>query len=247
MKTIFIIAKKEFLTYFYTPIAYVIASVFYIINGLLFSYLINDTSSNDVYREGSVMQYIFSNDFFWIILFILIPVITMRLIAEEKKEGTLELILTFPVNDLQLILGKFFGAFLFYIFLWLPTFIYVGLLFWISPPDLGPIFSAFLGVLLAGAMFISIGLFFSTLTKNQIISSMLCFGFILSLLIISAIEYVLPPGNIRFLLQYINFVKHSHLLSIGGIDTRNIVYFLSFIFFFIFLSTMSLEARKWSK
>ena len=106
MKTIFIIAKKEFLTYFYTPIAYVIASVFYIINGLLFSYLINDTSSNDVYREGSVMQYIFSNDFFWIILFILIPVITMRLIAEEKKEGTLELILTFPVNDLQLILGR---------------------------------------------------------------------------------------------------------------------------------------------
>jgi len=172
MKTIFTVAKKEFSLYFYTPVAYVMASVFYIINGFLFYYLLNMTNRPDVQVEGSVMQYIFGEIFFWIILFILTPVLTMRLISEERKEGTLELILTFPISDFQMILGKFFGAFLFYFFLWIPTFIYVGVLFLFQPPDLGPILSSFLGVLLIGAMFISIGLFSSPLSKNQIISAM---------------------------------------------------------------------------
>ena len=193
------------------------------------------------------MQYIFGDVFFWIIIFILIPILTMRLIAEERKEGTLELILTFPVSDSQMILGKFIGAFLFYFFLWIPTFIYVGVLFWFSPPDIGPILSAFLGVLFVGAMFISIGLFTSTLSENQIISAMLSFGFILGIFLVSAVETLLPPGPLRFVLQYLNFIRHLDLFKIGIIDTRHIVYFLSFITFFLFLSIRSLESRRWSK
>ncbi|MBN1520933.1 MAG: ABC transporter permease [Candidatus Aureabacteria bacterium] len=247
MKTTWTIAKKEFSLYFYTPVAYVLAAVFYIINGLLFYFLLNAANRPEVQVEGSIMQYIFGDIFFWITLFILVPVLTMRLISEERREGTLELLLTFPLNDFQLITGKFFGAFFFYFFLWIPTFIYVGILFLFQPPDIGPILSAFLGVLLVGAMFIAIGLFSSTLSENQIISAMVSFGIILGLFLVSAIETLLPPGIMRFVLQYLNFIRHLDLFKIGIIDTRHIVYFLSFILFFLFLSIRSLESRRWTR
>ena len=247
MRTIWTITKKEFSLYFYTPIAYVVASVFYLINGLLFYFLLFATNQPDKQVEGSIMQYIFGDVFFWIILFILTPVLTMRLISEERKEGTLELILTFPVSDTQIILGKFFGAFLFYTLLWIPTFLYVGILFLFNPPDIGPILSAFMGVLFIGAMFISIGLFSSTLSENQIIASMLSFGFILGLFLTSSIEVLLPAGTLRFFLQYLSFVRHLDLFKIGIIDTRHIIYFSSFILFFLFMSIRSLGSRKWSR
>jgi ABC-2 type transport system permease protein len=247
MRTIWTIAKKEFSTYFYTPIAYVLASVFYIINGLIFYFLLNLTNRPDLQIEDSIMQYIFGDLFFWIIIFVLTPVLTMRLVAEEKKEGVLELMLTFPVSDFQIVAGKFLGAFLFYFSLWVPTFLYVGTLMVIQPPDIGSVLSAFFGVMLVGAMFLSIGLFASTITENQIIAAMLSFGFIIVLFLASAVETLLPPGLLRGVLQYMNFIKHLDLFKIGIIDTRHIVYFFSFIVFFLFLSVRSMESRRWSR
>jgi len=247
MKTIITIAKREFMQYFYTPIAYVMASVFYIINGLLFYYLLNATNTPDIQIEGSIMQYIYGDILFWIVLFVLIPVITMRLIAEEKKEKTLELILSYPITDLQIILGKFLGAFLFYTVLWIPTYLYVGILFMYQPPDIGPILSAFFGVLLVGAFFISIGIFSSALTENQIIAAMINFGIILILLLISSIESLIPSGVLKNVLGYLNFIWHIDLFKIGIINTKDIIFFLSGTFLFLFLSVRILESRKWCR
>jgi ABC-2 type transport system permease protein len=248
MKNIITIAKKEFSAFFYTPIAYVLGTMLYITNGLLFYYLLNATNSPQAQVEGSVMPYILGNQFFWINVFIMIPVLTMRLISEERRERTLELILTYPVTDFETILGKFSGALLFFVFLWLPSFLYVGILYLFNPPDIGPVLSSFTGVVLVGGMFIAIGLFFSTLSENQIISAMLSFGFYIGLFLLTAMEYFLPPGKfLKVLLSYLSFMEHNQPLLDGIVDTRDIVYFLSFIVFFVFLSVRSLEARKWSK
>ncbi len=247
MNKIFTIAKREFMQYFYTPIAYVMASVFYVINGILFYYLLNATNSPELQIEGSIMEYIYGDLLFWIVLFVLIPVITMRLIAEEKKEKTLELILSYPIKDYHIILGKFLGAFLFYTALWIPTYLYVGILFIYQPPDIGPILSAFLGVLLVGAFFISIGIFSSALTENQIIAAMINFGTVLIILLVSSIESLIPSGTLKAILGYLNFVWHMELFKIGVINTKDIIYFLSGTFLFLFLSIRILESRKWFK
>ncbi|MDE3090712.1 MAG: ABC transporter permease subunit, partial [Chloroflexota bacterium] len=165
MRNIWTIASRELNSYFVSPVAYVVGAAFLLVSGVLFSLTL--TSTMDASLRGT-----FSNITF--ILVLLAPALTMKLLAEEQRMGTLELLLTSPVHDWQVVVGKFLGSLiLFAVMLLGPTLFYVVLLVWLGTPDFGPIISGYLGVLLLGGAFLSIGVLTSSLTQNQVIAYIL--------------------------------------------------------------------------
>src|SRR5438128_187131 len=184
MRNIFAIVERELRTYFISPIAYVVLTMFVFLSGIFFRAILSQvlqfamTNSLQAQRTGGEtpidMPAMISRGFLStmsVILLFMIPMITMALFSEEKRRGTLELLLTAPLTDLQVVLGKFFAGATFFMILLLTTWIPTGFLYLYSSPASGPILTAYLGLLLYGLALIAIGLFISTLTENQIISS----------------------------------------------------------------------------
>jgi ABC-2 type transport system permease protein len=174
----------------------------------------------------------------------LLPIITMRTYSEEKRSGTIELLLTSPISDVEIILGKFFGALGLYCVMLLVTMIYVGVLFFFGKPEVKPIVSAYLGLLLVGASFISIGLFISSLTKNQIVAAAGTFTFVLMLWIIDWFGDQAGPTT-REIVSYLSITKHFEDFAKGVIDTKHIIYYLSFITLGLFLTAKSVDTERW--
>jgi ABC-2 type transport system permease protein len=182
----------------------------------------------------------------WIFLFF-IPAVTMRLWAEEKKLGTIEVLMTLPVNDYEVIIGKYLAA---YLFLALTILLSISLpitLVILGGTDLGPIIGGYLGALLMGGAYLAIGLFASSLSENQIVAFILGIAFCFGLFIIGE-NFVLMaiPARFAALFSYLGLGTHFESIGRGVIDTRDIIYYLSVIGFFIFLNIRSLESRKWS-
>jgi ABC-2 type transport system permease protein len=170
--------------------------------------------------------------------------ITMRTYSEEKRSGTIELLLTSPVSDLQIILGKYLGALTLYSTMLLVTMIYMGILFKIGEPEWRPIATGYLGLLLMGGCFLSAGLLISSLTKNQIVAGFLTFATFLMLWIINwPGEYSGPTT--RDLLNYLSITQHFDDFARGVIDTKDVVYYLSFITFGLFLTAKSVDSERW--
>jgi ABC-2 type transport system permease protein len=183
--------------------------------------------------------------FFWLFLLFTVPVITMRLLAEERRSGTIEVLLTSPVTEGQVIAGKFLAALLFYVVLWLPTVIYVVLLKQHSSIDLRPVVAGYLGVLV-GFLFLAVGTFTSTLTNNQLIAAIIAFAALIALFSIGLVEQLLVSSSvIRDALGYMNLWTHMDDYAKGIIDTRHVVYELSVGLLFLFLAAKSLEVKKW--
>jgi len=178
-----------------------------------------------------------------IILFVL-PMITMRTYAEEKRSGTIELLLTSPVTDVQIILGKFLGALGLYAAMLVVTMLYVGLLFRYGDPEVGPIASGYLGLLLLGGGFIAVGLLVSSLTRNQIVAGMATFGTFLMLWVISWVGDFTGPTAGK-IVSYLSITEHFDDFSKGIIDTKHIVYYLSFITFGLFLTAKAVDSERW--
>jgi ABC-2 type transport system permease protein len=175
-----------------------------------------------------------------------VPVITMRLLAEERRSGTIEVLLTSPVTEGQVIAGKFLAAFLFYVVLWLPTLIYVVLLKQHSSIDLRPVMAGYLGVLLVGFLFLAVGTFTSTLTNNQLIAAIIAFATLIALFSIGLVEQLLVSSSVvREALGYMNLWTHMDDYAKGIIDSRHVVYELSVGLLFLFLAAKSLEVKKW--
>ncbi|MBI2847249.1 MAG: ABC transporter permease subunit [Chloroflexi bacterium] len=236
MRNTLAIAWKELRTYFVTPMAYVVISVFLLINGYFFA-----ASVSGSFAEASIRGFLFPASF---ILLILTPLLTMRLLAEEQKMGTIELLLTAPLRDTEVIMGKFLsslaivGAML-ALTLWYPV-----LLFWFGNPDPFPIITGYLGILLVGSAFISVGLFTSSLTSNQIAAAISSFGILLLLWLINAAPQFIkgiPPG----IFDYISPSVHFRDFAYGVLDIKALVYYLSFSAIFLFSAIKSLEARRW--
>jgi ABC-2 type transport system permease protein len=167
----------------------------------------------------------------------------MRLFAEERKSGTIEILLTSPVTEGEAVLGKFAGALGFFLTLWLPTLLYLVILGSHTRIDLGPVASAYLALILLGAYFISIGTFASTLTKNQIIAAILGFAMLIPVFAAGLFEAGYDPEK-QGLINYLNLWDHMDDFSRGVVDTRRLVYYLSATAFFLFLSTVTLAAKK---
>jgi ABC-2 type transport system permease protein len=173
-----------------------------------------------------------------------IPAITMRLLAEERKSGTLELLTTKPVLDLEIVLGKFLAAWALLAAALLPTLLYLVTMLFLGSIDPGPVVTGYLGLLLMGAVYIGIGILGSSVTENQIVAFILSFLIILALFLLDKVLMYVPEG-LASTLEFLGIDYHFGNIARGVIDTRNIIYFLSLLGFSLYLATVSLERRKW--
>jgi ABC-2 type transport system permease protein len=237
MRNIWTIASRELNAYFVSPVAYVVSAAFLLVTGLLFSLIITSTMD-------ASLRPTFSNITF--ILVLLAPALTMRLLAEEQRMGTLELLLTSPIHDWQVVVGKFIGSFvLFIVMLLAPTLLYVVLLMAFGQPDFGPIVASYLGVLLLGGAFMAIGVFTSSLTQNQIIAYILGLVILLILWISGSMTQIVGGGAVGDAVNYLAITQHYDSFLTGVIDTPNVIYPLSVIVVSLFLATQVLQTRRW--
>jgi ABC-2 type transport system permease protein len=254
MKNLWIIAKKELRTYFTSPIAYVVMTVFLVLVGFFFyslMYWFNAQSmqmaQNQYYaNQININQMLFSPLFhnISIILLLMLPLLTMRLFAEEKKIGTEELLYTSPISVGEIILGKFIASLLVLVAMLALTGLLAVFTFLYGNPELAPVLMGYLGLFLLGASFIAIGLFFSSLTDNQIVAAVLTFGSLLLFWIISWASNA-ATGFWKEVLNYISIFQHFDNLTQGILDTTDIVYYLSFAFFGLFLTHTVIQSRRW--
>lgn len=252
MRNIIAIADKELRSYFASPIAYIIIGLF----SLLFGWFFYMYLTVFVRQSEQMMQFgggaaninqqmiagVLLNSSV-IILFVM-PMITMRTYSEEKRSGTIELLLTSPITDLQIILGKFFGAFGLYVAMLLVTMLYMGILFYFGNPEWRPIVAGYLGLLLLGGCFISAGLLISSTTKNQIVAGIATFAVFLMLWVISWIGESSGPTT-QAIVSYLSITEHFDDFARGIIDTKHVVYYLSFITFGLFLTAKSVDSERW--
>jgi ABC-2 type transport system permease protein len=194
-------------------------------------------------NEMVVTQFFAVMDFIWLLI---VPMLTMRLYAEEKKTGTIELLMTSPISSVQVLLGKFFACFSLYAIIVSLTMVYFAILEAYGSPDWGPIFSGYLGYLFLGATFISVGILASALTENQIVAVLLSFGILLLFWLIDWSASFAGPTAAK-ILQYVSFIEHLEDFQRGVIDTRDVIFYLSFTFFCLFLTTRVIESRRWRR
>jgi ABC-2 type transport system permease protein len=253
MKNVLLISKKEFKSYFASPIAYLLMAFFGLIFGFFF-YL----ATRDVVRMGFQAQMmgqsqpINLNDmiigpllgFASTVSLFLVPMITMRLIAEEKKTGTIELLLTSPVRDIDIIVGKWVAAMLLYLCILGMSMIDIAMLFAWGKPDIKPVLVAYLGLILQGGCLLAIGLFISTLTKNQIIAGGVTFFVSLLLWALKwSTEFDSTPA--AQVINYLSIVTHFDNFAKGLLEFKDVVFYLSMIFLGLFITSRSMESLRW--
>lgn len=238
MRATWIIAKKELQSYFDSLIAYILLVLFLGFSGF-FTWLFG----SDIFMVGQASLQTFFSIAYWT-LFFFTPALTMRLLAEEKKTGTLELLLTKAVTDRQVVTGKFLAALLLVLIALASTFPYVVTLSYIGDIDAGEIFCGYAGLVLMSGAYISIGLYASSLTNNQIVAFLLALSIGLFFHIIFEVMAGSFTGVTAQVFATLSLNNHFESLSRGVVDTRDVIYFLSLIFLGLFLAEMSLTKRN---
>lgn len=237
MRTIWTLFKKELMSYFNSPIAYIFIGVFLVVGNWLFF--------KSFFLIGEASMRGFFDLLPWMFLF-LAPALTMRLWAEEKKQGTIEFLLTLPVTDWQVVLAKFFGALTFMIVTLFLTITLPITIAYLGNVDFGPVIGGYLGAIFLGGAYLSLGLFISSLTKNQIIAFILGLVASFAAFMIGA-DFILI-GAPKFMVPVMSFLglgNHFYNISKGVIDSKDVIYYGSFIFFFLWMNTRIIEARGW--
>ncbi len=237
MKNIGVITGKELSSYLTSPMAYIVAAIFLALSGTFFATYLADTNYTDTSIRG------FLNAAQILIIFFA-AVLTMRLVAEERKLGTWEFLLTAPVRDTEIILGKFIGSLVILTGMLALTLYYPILLMVLGDPDLGPIGTSYLGLFLLGSACLSIGIFTSSLTSNQIVSAVVAGGIIFALWFLGLVGDF-APGALGEVLSYLSLSYHFPDFMRGIIDTRAIVYYLSVTALFLYLAIGSIEIGRW--
>lgn len=238
--------RRELIAYFSSPLAYIVLTAFLLLNGYIFYVIISFLNDPRTQAMTPLRLFFGGTIFFWLFLLFVVPVITMRLIAEERRSGTLEMLLTAPVTEGRVIVAKFLSALFFYVILWAPTLVYVVVLSSYSEIDLGPVASGYLGIVLIGVLFLGIGTFASTLTDNQLIAAIIAFCAVVLLFSAGLVEHLLPSSSwIRPVASYMNLWNHMDDFARGIVDTRHVVYEVSVGVLFLFLAAKSLEVKKW--
>ncbi len=237
---------RELRSYFVSPLAWVVMTLFLLLNGFVFFLIVSYLNQPGGGPMGSPLAIFFGdNVLFWIILMVLCPVLTMRSLSEERKSGTIEVLMTSPVTETQVVVGKFLAAWLFYAALWVPTLAYPALLASYGKVDWGPVASGYLGILVLGALFVSLGIFASSLAKSQIVAALIAFAGAFLLLAITFLDFLVIGETAKLVLKHLNLAEHMSEFGRGIVDSRRLVYYLSGTAFFLFLSTRALAANKW--
>ena len=249
------IFKKEMRLYFTSPVAWVVFTMFLLIGGYFFYSIfafytlasmqsaMNPAMGRDLNVSDSVMRPLFSN--ISVILLLLMPLVTMRLFAEERRSGTIELLLTYPVRDGAVLAGKYLAAFALYAIMIALTLLYPGIVVYFARLEWGPVLTGYLGLLLMGGMFIAVGVCASSLTENQIVAAITTFGVLLLLWVLGwSADYA--GGTAGRVLQHLSLLEHNDSFAKGVLDTKDIIYYANFIVLALFLTLRSLEARRWN-
>jgi ABC-2 type transport system permease protein len=254
MRNILAIANKELRSYFASPIAYIVIGVFALLYGYFYIailyFFVRQGMQMNQFGAGGGQSMNINQQFIrpllsnvTILILFMLPAITMRSYAEEKRSGTIELLLTSPITDFQIVIGKFLGALALYAVMLSVTLIHMVILFVYGRPEWKPLLTAYVGLLLFGGCFIAVGLFISTLTKNQVVAFMVTFGVFLSLWVITWLGSSFPP--IEPLMTYLSIIDHFEDFSKGIIDTTHVIYYVSFITFGLFLTAKSVDSERW--
>lgn len=230
-----IIARRELTAFFVSPIAYIVGAVFLFITGLFFYFTVAIDSLATLSQVFTIIA---------VVLLFVAPMLTMRLLSEEARSGTLELLLTAPVRDWEVVLGKFLAAFLFLLAMLLPTLYHLFLLTRYGSPDIPVTMSGYLGVILLGAMLLGVGLLASAMSVNQVIAAIVGVAVSLALWLVGGLGLTID-GWFGAILKYLAIQEHFADFLVGLITTANIVYFLSVTVAALFLATRVLEIRRW--
>jgi ABC-2 type transport system permease protein len=247
MRNLYAITRREIGSFFLSPVAWVVLTVFLVAFGAIFCRFLGLASMAPTFY------------FMSIVMAFVVPMLTMRQIAEERKSGTIEMLTTAPVTDVELVLGKFLGALVFFLFMLLPTAAYVWVLFHYSTigPDKWMLAAGYLGTLLMGAFMLSFGLFLSSVSREQIVVAVVG---AMSLFLLWLLGYFLPMNPSASLApsfwstvqaaayrvgSFVAFTRHLEGFSRGEVDSREVVFFLSFTAFFLFLAVATVSTRKW--
>jgi ABC-2 type transport system permease protein len=254
MHNILAIWQREMKSYFVSPIAYVVLTVFLFLSGLFFfgnlAEVVQYTLMQGQMGQGTqaidvpafVTQSLFRT--LSVVLLFVIPMLTMGLFSEEKKRGTIELLLTTPVGNLQAILGKYLASLTVLLILFVSSGITISALFVYSRPDWKPMLAGYLGMFLYGAALLALGLFISTLTENQIVSVMITFGVSLVLWLISVFGSS-AGATTKSVINYLSVISHLDDFIKGVIDSSHVIYYITFAFVGLFLAYRSLESMRW--
>jgi ABC-2 type transport system permease protein len=253
MRNVWVICRKELRSYFASPIAYAVMALFALIFGLVFfsatREFVNFTFRSQMNGAGppmSVNEFIIRPllGFAGTVSLFLIPLISMRLIAEEKRNGTIELLLTSPVHDLSIILGKWLGAMLLYLFVLGMSLPNMAFLFAWGKPDWKPVLVAYLGLILQGACLLAVGALISAMTSNQIVAGGAAFFVSLMLYMLSWFTEYDSTTTSR-VLNYVSIVPHMENFSKGVLDLKDTVFYATFIFLALFLTVRQMESLRW--
>ncbi len=258
MRNFWAIFTRELKSYFSSPIAYVVIGLFLLVSGVFFYLIVSNfvqicmraDMQAQMYQMGPpklnvnmmAIRPIFHNISLFALFFI--PLITMRLFSDEMKTGTIELLQTSPVSNFQTVLGKFTAGAALYLIMLVCTFVYMILLFIFGNPETGQILTGYLGLFLLGLTYVSFGVFFSTLTDNQIIAAVSTVAFILFFWSIGWLSGFVDP-KLGQLLQGFSLIEHFEDFAKGVLDSKHVIFYLSFITMGLFLSYISIESARW--
>ncbi len=256
MNNIWLVARRELASFFYSPVAYVVLGAWALIMGVFYSGSFHNYAliSMQIMRNpraaqqlnltptSAILGPVFSST--TVVLLFVIPLLTMRLFSEEKKQGTMELLMTYPLRDGEMLLGKYLSGLLMYLLMLALTLIYPGILSAFVEVDWPVIAAGYLGMFLMGSAFLSIGLFASSLTSNQIVSAMVAF---MVLLVSFILDFLSASAGEVFgaILKHLSMGLHLQNFIQGIIDTRDIIFLLNVNILCLFLSMRSLEYYKW--
>jgi ABC-2 type transport system permease protein len=254
MRNTLAIAEKELKSYFASPMGYIAIGFFSLLYGWFYVALLRYfvAQSMQLNQFGGSGQSVNVNQMMirpllqnvTILMLFVLPMVTMRTYSEEKRSGTIELLLTSPLTDVEIILGKFLGAMGFLGVMLGVTIIHIAFLYMYGRPEWKPLVTAYLGLLLLGGCFVAVGLLISSLTKNQIVSGTVTFAVFLFLWVITWVGSALGPTGEK-LTNYLSIIEHLDDFTKGVIDTSHVVYYLSFITFGLFLTAKSVDSERW--
>ncbi|OGF59542.1 MAG: ABC transporter [Candidatus Fischerbacteria bacterium RBG_13_37_8] len=234
MKNVYTLCCKEFRTYFVSPIAYIVISIFLIISGWFFF------STFFLYNQASMRNFF---GLLPIIFAFIIPAVTMRLFSEEINIGSYEILMTLPVSYAEVILGKFLASLAFVVIMLLPTVAYAVTISFMGTLDIGPVIGAYIGAILLGGLFSAVGIFASSLTRNQIIAFIIGMAICFILTIIDKMLFFLPQSLLSFF-EYIGADFHFRNISKGIIDSRDVLYFVSVSFIILYATHLVLQEKN---
>lgn len=238
MRNVWTIARRELYAYFNSPIAYVSMAAFLAVMGLLYWLFI-------VYTNEATMRYILGNGWLFFLLILFSAAITMRLLAEEQRTGTIELVLTAPVRDSELVLGKYLASLILFLIMMVITFYQPIIMKSLGNPDLSATASGYLGFFLAGAALLAIGTMTSTFTRNQVVAAILAIAISVALWLVQFVGARFPGTFIGEFSERLAFFNHYFDFTDGLIDTQHIIYYVSVAAAALFIATRVVEARRW--